>query len=394
MNSGRLFERYRSLRNYVGFTAQDAERVASVAELVEPHLPGIIDQFYAEVTRHPATRSVITGGDAQISRLKGSLLTWLRELFSGRYDEDYVARRWRVGFRHVEIGLDQVYTNVALSQVRRNLAAALETSLANDIPRLLAVQRSLNLLIDLDLAVIEDAYQSEYAARQKRIERLATIGQVAGGIAHELRNPLNVVRTSIYYLLNARQPAPDKVTEHLQRIDRQVGVADSVITALSDFAKLPVPELNPIAPAELVQKSLQAETIPENVEVTVDCPESLPAVLVDERQLRIALGNLIRNAREAMPGGGRLRIEGTSDDGHVRLTVSDTGVGIPPEQLRNIAEPFFSTKSRGIGLGLALSRAILEKNCGSLKVESDLGRGSRFTLQLTAAASRPADDGD
>src|SRR5208282_4574257 len=95
-------------------------------------------------------------------------------------------------------------------------------------PEAFAVRRSLNTLLDLDLAIIEDAYQAEHISRQQRSERLAAIGQVAGGIAHELRNPLNVVKTSVYYLLNARQSSPAKTAEHLQRIERHVAVADGV----------------------------------------------------------------------------------------------------------------------------------------------------------------------
>src|SRR5262249_22581439 len=152
---------------------------------------------------------------------------------------------WRVGGRHVEIGLDQVYTNVALSRLRRGLLQAFDEAWQGDFREALAVHRSLNLLLDLDLAIIEDAYQSEYLARQQRVERLAAIGRVAGGFAHELRNPLNVVKTFVYYLRNARNPSPAKSAEHLQRIERHVGVADGVITALSNFARMPLPNLHP-----------------------------------------------------------------------------------------------------------------------------------------------------
>jgi signal transduction histidine kinase len=236
MRPDELFVRYRELQAYVGWTDEAARQVAVVAGPLEPYLPDLIDDFYAEIDRHPEARKVITGGAAQVQRLKGTLTTWVRELFCGRDDRDYVARRWRVGWRHVEIGLDQVYTNVALSRLRSGLVRALHESWAGEPDGLKATVRALNTLLDLDLAIIEDAYQAEYAERLQRTERLAAIGQVAGGVAHELRNPLNVVKTSVYYLLNARNPAPEKKAEHLRRIERHVVLADGVITALSNFA--------------------------------------------------------------------------------------------------------------------------------------------------------------
>src|SRR5205823_5987299 len=119
-----------------------AQRVRSIAAELEPSLPGLIDDFYAEIDRHPDARKVITGGAAQVSRLKGTLLGWLRDLLHGPYDVDYVVRRWKVGWRHVEIGLDQVYTNVALSRLRRGLMQALDQVPAASVPEALAVRRS------------------------------------------------------------------------------------------------------------------------------------------------------------------------------------------------------------------------------------------------------------
>jgi two-component system, NtrC family, sensor kinase len=390
MDSGKLFDRYRELQSYVGWTGPDADRVAAAARLLEPFLVALIDDFYEQIERHAGARQVITGGAAQIERLKGTLVLWIRDLLSGCYDEAYVARRWRVGWRHVEIGLEQVYTNVALSRLRTGLVRALHESWRGDPQTLKETVRAINKLLDLDLAIIEDAYQAEYAARLQRTERLATLGQVAGGVAHELRNPLNVVKTSVYYLLNARNATEDKKADHLRRIERNVELADSVITALSNFARVPVPEMRPIAVEPMVREVLETNPPGSQIEVLVECPPGLPCVLGDAAQLRIALANLIRNARDAMPQGGRLTIAALAEDGHVDVSIVDTGTGIEKAELSRIMEPLYSTKARGLGLGLAIARSIVEKNRGIIRVASEPGRGSVFTIRLVAA---PAEGG-
>jgi signal transduction histidine kinase len=385
MDSSRLFDRYRELQSYVGWTESDAQRVAAAAPLLQPYLGALIDDFYQEIERHAGARKVITGGPAQIERLKGTLIHWIRDLLSGTYDESYVARRWRVGWRHVEIGLDQVYTNVALSRLRTGLVRALQENWQGDEGSLSETVRSLHKLLDLDLAIIEDAYQAEYMGRLQRTERLATLGQVAGGVAHELRNPLNVVKTSVYYLLNARNPTAEKKADHLRRIERNVELADGVITALSNFARMPVPELRPIDVETMVREVLEINPPGDHLEVSVECPPGLPRALGDVDQLRIVLGNLVRNARDAMPQGGRLTIAARAEDGRLEIAVADTGKGIEAAELNRIMEPLYSTKARGLGLGLAIARSIVEKNQGIIQVASEPGRGSVFTVRLLAA---------
>ncbi len=387
MDVDQLYNRYRELQSYVGWTGADAARIVAAAPLLEPYLLPLIDDFYDEIERHPDARKVITGGPTQIERLKGSLVRWIRDLLAGRYDADYVARRWRVGWRHVEIGLDQVYTNVALSRLRTGLIRSLHESWQGHPIGLKETVHALDKLLDLDLAIIEDAYQAEYVARLQRNERMATLGQVAGGVAHELRNPLNVVKTSVYYLLNARSPTPEKQAAHLRRIERNVELADGVITTLSTFAKVAVPNLQPIALEPLVRAALEINPPGGAIEVTVECPPELPHALGDGDQLRIALGNLIRNAFDAMPQGGQLTITGRQVDGHVEVSVTDSGVGIPADALARVMEPLYSTKARGLGLGLAITRSIVEKNQGTLSVASEPGQGSVFTIRLTASPS-------
>jgi signal transduction histidine kinase len=385
MDLDQVFDRYRELQSYLDWTDDDAARVAAAAPLLEDCLQSLVDDFYAEIERHPGARKVITGGQEQIDRLKGTLIVWVRELLSGRYDADYVFRRWRIGWRHVEIGLDQVYTNMALSRLRTGLLRCLDERWQGDQRQLSETFRSIHKLLDLDLALIEDAYQSEYMLRLQRAQRLATLGQVAGGVAHELRNPLNVVKTSVYYLLNARNSTPQKNADHLKRIERNIELADNVISSLSSFARIPVPDLRPIEVDTLVREALEVNPPSNEIEVLIDCPAQLPRAFGDPDQLRIALGNLIRNANDAMERGGRLAISGCQIDTSIEIAVADTGVGIDPKDLDRIMEPLYSTKARGLGLGLAITRSIVEKNQGTLRVTSEPGRGSTFTIRLSAA---------
>jgi hypothetical protein len=144
VDAEKLYQRYRELQAYVGWGDGDAQRLRAAAPLLGPFLPALIDDFYAEIERHPDARKVISGGQEQIDRLKGSLTRWLGELLTGPYDQGYVVRRWRVGWRHVEIGLDQVYANVALSRLRTGLVGALGQSWPGDRQGLVATIQSLN----------------------------------------------------------------------------------------------------------------------------------------------------------------------------------------------------------------------------------------------------------
>lgn len=388
MEGERLYERYRELQQYVDWTDADIDRITSAFATVKARLPGLIDDFYQEIERHPNARQVITGGDEQVQRLKQTLLRWLEDLFSGNYGPDFVARRWKIAWRHVEIGLDQVYPNVALTRLRKGLIRSLVENWSGDADQLTATVESLNTLIELDLAIIQDAYQAEHVDRLQRTERMAAIGQVSGGVAHELRNPLNAVKTSVYYLRNAKQPSPEKVEEHLERIDRQVTMADAVITTLSSFAKMPVPARKELVLAEIVDRVLKDVSLPGSIEVETQISDDLPKVLADGEQLQIVFRNLVRNARDAMPDGGRLVVKARNDEDRVEVDVTDTGIGIAKEHLARILEPLYSTKARGIGLGLAITRSILDKNGGALLVQSEQGKGSTFTVRLEAVGSK------
>jgi hypothetical protein len=164
-----LFERYKDLQDYVGWTGEDAARIKSFAHVVEQRMDALIDDFYAEIKRHPDAARVITGGEEQISRLIASLRAWLIESLQGRNDADYVSRRWNIGLRHAEIGLNPAYTAAAMSRLRNGLVDILAASRTHRSTDLLRFVQSFNKLLDLDLSIIQDAYgRSTYGGKNWR----------------------------------------------------------------------------------------------------------------------------------------------------------------------------------------------------------------------------------
>lgn len=378
------FRRYCSLKEYVGWSERDRENVLSVKTIVEPEFATMVDDFYQAIERTPSAMKVLTGGKAQIARLKKSLMIWLDQLFSGVYDQKYVMQRLQVGRRHVEIGLDQVYTNVALSRLRSQIHATLVRHWSQSQQALGECLNSVNRLLDLDLSLIEDAFQMAFAKRQKREERYATIGKVSGGIAHEIRNPLNVIQTSIYFLLNANSIGEEKRIKHLERIDGAIKSANNIVSALSDFARLPEPRLMPQSIRKIVDDAIRmhvpAEPSGGAANVVVENHLEDDSILGESAQLMIAFGNLIRNALQAIGPNGEVRVRTEDRGGKKTLVISDNGTGISRENLDSILEPLFTTKPRGIGLGLAITKAILSAHQAELTVSSIEGEGSEFAV--------------
>jgi two-component system sensor kinase FixL len=159
-----------------------------------------------------------------------------------------------------------------------------------------------------------------------------------------------------------------------------------VITALNDFARLPVPEMQPVNVESLLKDILEVTTLPRNITVQWSLGSPPPQVLGDRAQLHIVFSNLVRNARDAMPDGGTLALTATSADKEVDITVRDSGEGIATENLARIFEPLYSTKAKGIGLGLSIAHEILGRHHGTLTAKSELGAGSSFTVRLPCAS--------
>jgi PAS domain S-box-containing protein len=235
-----------------------------------------------------------------------------------------------------------------------------------------------------------------------RRERLAVLGQLAGGVGHELRNPLAAIKNSVYFLnMVLENPEPD-VGEALGILTREVETSENIISSLLDFARSRAPVRRKVDLNHAVQEALARTDVPQNVEVKTQLDQALPTILADPDQLGQVFGNLILNAVQAMtqpssiglPQGGRLNIQSLIPfPDWVSVSFADTGVGIPPENLHRLFEPLFTTKAKGIGLGLAIVKALVERHGGKVEVQSEVGQGSTFTVSLPESPQNDAGPG-
>jgi signal transduction histidine kinase len=377
----RLEERER----LVGWTSADAARIAHVAAVCSAHLDALSTDFCQTVREHSALASLLPNDPRILERLRAGVLHWLQRLLSGPYDESYVRSRSQLGRRHAEVGVPPIDTMAAATRLRTGLEAMIVRGLDATPDELALALASLNRRIDLDLTIIVEAYEDERRVRHERNERLITLGQLSGGIVHELRNPLNAIKTAAEFLTVAGDEAGEERGRQLEAIRRQADLADQVIHALCDVVRLPVPRARPVDLPALLRRCVEADPPPTGIDVQHLLDETLPAIAADPDQLRIVLRNLIRNAYDAMPAGGRLTLKATRSGPYADLEVSDTGVGIPAPMIDQVLEPLVTTKPQGLGLGLAIVRSILDRCRGVLEVTSVPGEGTTFHVRLPIA---------
>jgi two-component system sensor histidine kinase HydH len=382
-----------SLKGYVGFTEASSATLRRFHPAAHPAFAEIVDDFYAAIEAHPDARAAITGGAAQIARLKETLRRWLDALLLGPHDDTYYQVRARIGRVHVRIALPQSFMFTAMNRIRIRLLEVARARFGDERGALEATATALHQILDLELAIMLETYREDLVVKNRSAERLATIGQFAASIGHELRNPLGVIESSLYLLrqhLGAAAANP-AVAKHLDRIGGEVTRANKTIQDILDLARNRPPQRRNAPLGELVASAADGAMLPATVRLSVAITPADLAVEVDPDQIRQVLVNLFVNAAQAMPEGGTIEVSAEAPSrADARIRVRDDGPGIPVELRPRIFEALFSTKAKGSGLGLALCRRILEAHGGSIDLEPSVG-GAAFSLVVPlASAGAPA----
>ena len=369
------------IKAYVGFGDAEVEVLQSLLPVIEPHFGDIAEHFYACILGHPRAHAAITGGTQQVERLKGSLRAWMDFGLRGPHDESFYERRARIGRVHVQIGLPQHYMVTAINVMRLDYRQVLEDSLHGDWARFTAASRAIDKLFDIELAIMLQTYRIDSEERLRRRERLATIGQLAASIGHDLRNPLGVIESSLF-IMRRRIQSDERALRHLDKIAKQVQTCDRIVTDLLDMARNNPPKLAPIDIEGAFQDALSAVPKPPGVTVHRHIDRSCQLV-ADPGLLQQALVNVLTNAVRAITDEGTLELRAEpAGAGMVCLSISDDGPGFDPAVLPIAFEPLVSTRAKGVGLGLALVKSVAERHGGQASAENRAQGGACVKVLL------------
>jgi two-component system NtrC family sensor kinase len=254
-----------------------------------------------------------------------------------------------------------------------------------------------------EIALIIERRQAEYEKTKLQnqlmhADRLATIGQLAAGVAHELNEPLGNI-LGFAQLINKSAKLPQETIQDIEKIVNASLHAREIVKKLMIFAHQMPPHKTQVDLNQVVEEGLyffESRCVKEGIELIRSLLPDLPKITADPGQLHQVLVNLVVNALQAMPKGGKLTVQTLADQDSVSLIVEDTGIGMNNEVMKQIFDPFFTTKDvgEGTGLGLSVVHGIVTSHRGTIKVESKVGRGSRFKIQLPISRPQEAKKND
>ena len=377
------------LVHYVQLSDGERELLRELHSRLAPHFADIADRFYAAITANPGAAAVLAGPE-QMERLRCTLIDWMSSGLLGPYDDNFYAKRSRIGRRHVQIGLAQHYMFGAMNVVRTAYLDHILTLYPHD--QACDVVRAANKLLDIELAVMLRYYQLDseerMLERERRMQadRLSAMQTLSAGLAHEVRNPLNAARLQLELLERRLRRAghdpkllePGELANH--EIERLTDLLDDFLA----FARPPELHRHDQDVVEVCKHVVDLERpLALRRGIELDLADHPPVVAqIDSGKLHQIVQNLVRNGLEAAPAGGHVKIA-VSNGGEnvVRISVSDDGPGIPPEVLPRIYEPFFSTKETGTGMGMAIVHSLVTLHGGKIDISTSPG-GTTFDVTM------------
>jgi signal transduction histidine kinase len=216
-----------------------------------------------------------------------------------------------------------------------------------------------------------------------KIEKMAAIGKLAGIMGHELRNPLGVIKNSIYFLnMKFKESIDEKVKEHMDIMNTEIDTCIKSISDVLDFSRTRVPSFKTADINSLIIGIISNANIPKKIKIQSDLGENLPKINIDIDQITQVILNIITNAIEAISEEGEIKITTTKIDSFISITFKDSGSGISKENMEKLFTPLFSTKDKGHGLGLVACQNIIEGHNGKIEFESKEGKGTTFIIKL------------
>ena len=214
-------------------------------------------------------------------------------------------------------------------------------------------------------------------------KRKAILGELAAGVSHELRNPLGAIKNAAYFLKMVLEEPEREVKECLEILEMEVASSEKIIRSILDFARPKPLNLSHVDIYGVIRNVLSHTIVPENVKILNQLDETVLPIQADLDKLTQVFENIILNAIQAMPEGGQLIIKyKVPTPEWMEISITDTGVGISQENMENIFKPLFTTKAKGIGLGLSVSKILINAHEGNIKVQSKVGKCSIFTVML------------
>lgn len=409
-------------KEYLRLSTEEEEALQTLYPLMERNVDQLVEAFYRHLLTFQETRRLLSD-DLISTRLKAAQKQYLQSLVTGPYDDRYREGRIQIGYVHERIGLTPQWYLGAYALYLNLLHPLIFKEFQHQPARCQFLRIALTKVVFLDIGLAIEAYiakaneKVEFANRElaamakelghgldqrtqelmqsqeqlRQTEQLAELGTLASGMAHEIGTPMNVILGRAEHLMQRTED--EKTKKGLETIIAQVERITKIMNQLLSIARRRPSERCGVNLQQTIADTLdvvQERLRRHRIDVEAEPEEGIPLVHANPDQMSQILLNLVINAIQAMPEGGTLRIGLRVAGDQVRLSIADTGSGIPTEDLAKIFEPFYTTKDpgKGTGLGLTVVKGIVQEHGGRITVESQVGEGTTFLLTFPASTSQ------